>query len=57
MANGNPFLLVTAPTAPHANVVDGVFTEPLPASRHEKLFKDAIVPRTANFNPENVGDV
>lgn len=53
VGNGKPFLLVTAPTAPHANIANGAFGEPLPASRHETLFKDAIVPRTANFNPEN----
>lgn len=53
----SPFLLVTAPTAPHSNLADGVFTEPLPARRHEDLFKNVIVPRTQNFNPENVGDV
>ncbi|XXH00751.1 cell cycle RNA binding protein whi3 [Hypoxylon texense] len=58
---GKPFFLVAAPIAPHANVVmkgpghglDSVyFTEPVPAKRHEHLFKDEKVPRTANFNPD-----
>lgn len=47
---------MTAPTAPHSNLADGVFTEPLPARRHEDLFKNVIVPRRENFNPESVGD-
>ncbi|OTA85472.1 hypothetical protein M434DRAFT_377137 [Hypoxylon sp. CO27-5] len=62
-----PFFLVAAPIAPHANVVmngtshegprdpDNLpfeFTEPVPAKRHEHLFKDERVPRTANFNPD-----
>ncbi|EIN14555.1 Arylsulphatase [Punctularia strigosozonata HHB-11173 SS5] len=49
---GKPFFLAVAPTAPHANVKDGVFTEPQPARRHEKLFQNARVPRTDSFNPE-----
>ncbi|KAI1767487.1 Arylsulphatase [Hypoxylon sp. FL1150] len=63
---GKPFFLVAAPIAPHANVVmkagspkggrhdiDSIyFTEPVPAERHEHLFKDVKVPRTANFNPD-----
>jgi hypothetical protein len=49
-----PFFLAVAPTAPHANVKDGVFTEPLPAKRHEHLFPHEKVPRTESFNPEKV---
>ncbi|KAI1377251.1 putative arylsulfatase [Hypoxylon crocopeplum] len=61
---GEPFFLVAAPVAPHANVVmkdtgrrghdlDSIeFTEPVPAERHKHLFKDVKVPRTVNFNPD-----
>ncbi|KAI8960102.1 putative arylsulfatase [Daldinia sp. FL1419] len=64
---GNPFFLVAAPVAPHANVVmkdsasDGhrdldnlpfEFTKPVPAERHKHLFEEEKVPRTANFNPD-----
>lgn len=62
-----PFFLTIAPNAPHSNVkfshalYNGSFTEdqiilspPIPAERHKDLFQDAIVPRTANFNPEQV---
>ena len=67
---GKPFFLTTAPTAPHSdvnikrNIIDGDFTEhsnvqspPVPAKRHEHLFKDAKVPRTPNFNPDKPGGV
>lgn len=59
-----PFFLGIAPVAPHSNVylnststdlqhiVEAVFTPPIPAKRHEHLFKDAKVPRTKNFNPD-----
>ncbi|KAI0157877.1 putative arylsulfatase [Hypoxylon sp. FL1284] len=66
VAAENPFFLVAAPVAPHANVVmnkdelDGgndldsvYFTEPVPADRHADLFPDEKVPRTLNFNPED----
>ena len=62
-----PFFLTIAPNAPHSNVkfahviTNGSFSEdqiflspPIPAERHKHLFKDVIVPRTANFNPEEV---
>lgn len=62
-----PFFLTIAPNAPHSNVAfleekgDGGFNlhsiragPPIPAKRHEHLFKDAIVPRTPNFNPDEV---
>ncbi|KAF2143973.1 uncharacterized protein K452DRAFT_306619 [Aplosporella prunicola CBS 121167] len=57
-----PFFLTIAPVAPHANVAKGSdgknkFTEPIPAKRHEHLFKDVKVPRTPNFNPENPSGV
>lgn len=63
---GKPFFLTVAPTAPHSDVniqrtnIDGDFDEntnvqspPIPAQRHEDLFKDEIVPRTSNFNPDH----
>ncbi|KAJ5263562.1 hypothetical protein N7478_011167 [Penicillium angulare] len=57
-----PFFLTIAPIAPHGNIhMNGsaldsnpVFehTAPVSAKRHQELFKDVIVPRTQNFNPE-----
>ncbi|KAF9094816.1 hypothetical protein BGX23_001531 [Mortierella sp. AD031] len=51
-----PFLFVISPTAPHDEVwfngTGTVFTPPVPAKRHEHLFKDAKVPRHPNFNPK-----
>ncbi|KAI1856113.1 hypothetical protein JX265_011828 [Neoarthrinium moseri] len=62
--SGNPFFLGVAPVAPHANIwapgfVDGnhtdirdvIFGVPVPEEKHSKLFNDAKVPRTENFNP------
>ncbi|OKL61427.1 hypothetical protein UA08_03146 [Talaromyces atroroseus] len=55
-----PFFLVIAPIAPHANIDGGalhgggaptVMTEPIPLDRHRHLFKDVRVPRTDHFNP------
>ena len=64
--NGKPFFLTVAPTAPHSDVnirtsnIDDDFDEntnvqspPIPAWRHKDLFKDEIVPRTPNFNPDH----
>ncbi|KAH7333145.1 arylsulfatase [Rhexocercosporidium sp. MPI-PUGE-AT-0058] len=58
----NPFFLTIAPIAPHANIQmngsvldDGhtfEFGSPVSAKRHEHLFKDVKVPRTASFNPD-----
>lgn len=63
--NGKPFFLTVAPTAPHSDVnikqkvIHGNFSEdsnvqspPIPAERHKHLFKDVVVPRTPNFNPD-----
>ncbi|PYH91597.1 arylsulfatase [Aspergillus ellipticus CBS 707.79] len=57
-----PFFLTLAPMAPHCNVfMNGTglddhpvfsFSAPIPAPRHEHLFKDVQVPRTPSFNPE-----
>jgi hypothetical protein len=59
-----PFFLTIAPIAPHGNIVmngsaldeNPVFehSAPIPAKRHERLFDDAKVPRTRNFNPGKV---
>ncbi|KAF9889507.1 hypothetical protein FE257_007217 [Aspergillus nanangensis] len=56
-----PFFLTVAPIAPHSNIdpavsmSDGptIMEAPISAPRHEHLFKDVKVPRTANFNPAN----
>jgi arylsulfatase A-like enzyme len=60
----DPFFLAIAPVAPHSNVQlkeiwenstdieKATFSPPIPAKRHEHLFKDVKVPRTPNFNPE-----
>lgn len=62
---GKPFFLGVAPVAPHANIwapsfADGkhtdirdvVFSVPVPEDKYLDLFKDAKVPRTENFNPD-----
>jgi N-acetylglucosamine-6-sulfatase len=67
IAAENPFFLVVAPNAPHSNVefqedwfnnnessTSIRLTPPIPADRHKNLFSDAIVPRTPNFNPDEV---
>ncbi|KAG0311503.1 hypothetical protein BGZ99_010122 [Dissophora globulifera] len=53
----NPFLFVISPTAPHDEVwltpAGGtIFTPPVPAKRHEGLFKGAKAPRHPSFNPD-----
>ena len=66
----SPFALIIAPNAPHSNVefADGWFgnnesgssiltTPPIPAERHAHLFEDVVVPRTANFNPDDPSGV
>ncbi len=63
--SGKPFFLTLAPIAPHSNVDPSTFegeddirkifmTAPIPAERHKHLFPDAKVPRTSNFNPNQV---
>ena len=63
-----PFFLTIAPVAPHSNVKFNLaegpiedliaeFSPPIPLKRHAHLFKDAKVPRTANFNPEKASGV
>ncbi|KAF2704668.1 Arylsulphatase [Pleomassaria siparia CBS 279.74] len=63
-----PFFLTIAPVAPHSNAQVNDLTEnvggknyefraPIPAKRHEHLFKDVKVPRTENFNPKEPSGV
>lgn len=56
-----PFFLTVAPIGPHTeNIFPSqpgtapLFNPPVPADRHKGLYKDARVPRTANFNPSQV---
>lgn len=54
---GTPFFLTVAPVAPHGTVCPredgGTYrAAPIPAERHKHLFEHSIVPRTANFNPD-----
>jgi arylsulfatase A-like enzyme len=68
LAKDDPFFLVVAPNAPHSNVDADLakvnftdiprnwtlrMTSPIPAERHAHLFKDVVVPRTENFNPDS----
>lgn len=55
-----PWMLTVAPIAPHSNCILGSFENfeidhPRYADRHAHLFKDYKIPRTANFNPIQVG--
>jgi hypothetical protein len=64
VVGGKPFFLTIAPIAPHGNIFmngsaldrEPVFEHgvPVSAKRHEHLFEDVTVPRTANFNPNKV---
>ena len=56
-----PFFLAVSPVAPHSNVDPNaisfgkiVMSEPIPLERHEHLFENVTIPRTANFNPDQV---
>jgi Sulfatase len=56
-----PFFLAIAPISPHSNIdPSGTdltmtnMTAPIPADRHRDLFKGVKVPRTHNFNPDQV---
>ncbi|KAK8212924.1 hypothetical protein M8818_003089 [Zalaria obscura] len=70
IAAEKPFFLTIAPSAPHSNVkfeqdffhgnVSGhtiKTSPPIAAERHKHLFKDAVVPRTPNFNPDKPSGV
>lgn len=58
LASDRPFFVAIAPVAPHSNFEhtrSGLkITAPIPLDRHKKLFTNAIVPRTPNFNPDKV---
>ena len=59
-----PFFLTIAPVAPHSNVLsndgpivpsaDLSFSAPISAERHKHLFENVKIPRTLNFNPDEV---
>jgi Sulfatase len=56
---GKPFYLQVAPIGPHSETVTNptgppAFNPPVPAKRHQDRYKGVKVPRTANFNPEQV---
>ena len=58
---GSPFMMTIAPIAPHAHqnstlTGDIFFMPPIPAERHKHMFQNVTVPRTANFNPDVVGN-
>ncbi|KAJ6100451.1 hypothetical protein N7499_000081 [Penicillium canescens] len=59
-----PFFLAVSPVAPHSNVDPNaisfgkiVMSEPIPLERHEHLFENVTIPRTANFNPDQPSGV
>ncbi|KAJ5156332.1 hypothetical protein N7492_009135 [Penicillium capsulatum] len=59
-----PFFLTVSPVAPHSNVdpkalKSGQVTmsAPIPLERHEHLFEEVTVPRTAHFNPDEPSGV
>lgn len=61
LAGERPFFLAVSPVAPHSNVDPGniasgkvYMSAPIPLKRHQHLFQDVRVPRTANFNPDQV---
>lgn len=64
VAAEKPFFLTIAPNAPHCNIfMNGSILDekpkfeygaPIPAKRHEHLFEGVKVPRTENFNPDQV---
>jgi N-acetylglucosamine-6-sulfatase len=56
-----PWFLGIAPIAPHSNAVfrtsPPVGSPPKYAPRHAHLFKDYVIPRTSNFNPDTPSGV
>jgi N-acetylglucosamine-6-sulfatase len=54
----NSALLATAALTPCDAALGGAanstFSNPVPAARHQDLFADVSVPRTENFNPDEV---
>ncbi|OQE40896.1 hypothetical protein PENCOP_c005G05554 [Penicillium coprophilum] len=64
LAGERPFFLAVSPVAPHSNIDLGdvaagkiYMSAPIPLERHEHLFQDVTVPRTANFNPDQPSGV
>ena len=61
LAGERPFFVTVAPIAPHSNVDPAaletgsiVMGAPIPLERHQHLFEGVKVPRTQNFNPDEV---
>jgi N-acetylglucosamine-6-sulfatase len=58
-AADQPFFLGVTPIAPHSQSVFTAgspipaFGAPVPAKRHQDLFPDVKIPRSANFNPDS----
>ena len=57
-----PFFLGVMPIGPHTQTILStipgglpIFEPPVPAERHKDLYHGVKVPRTDNFNPDNVG--
>ncbi|KAK4073871.1 hypothetical protein Trihar35433_3345 [Trichoderma harzianum] len=60
LQDDSPFFITLAPIAPHALVGEGSlggFDPPQVAERHEGLFPEYKIPRTANFNPDSPSGV
>lgn len=49
-----PFFLGITPVGPHAEMVPDGFGPPIPAQRHQNLYRGLKAPRTPNFNPDVV---
>lgn len=55
--DGKPFFLVVAPAVPHVGINStnkGDTFFPIPQTKYEDAFADQIVPRTPNWNPEDL---
>lgn len=61
VSEDKPFFITVAPIAPHSWLTEwqkkGGSGPPVPAVRHRGMFKDYIIPRTDNFNPEEPSSV
>jgi hypothetical protein len=57
-ASDRPFFIGVAPIAPHSETITNPrpakFNPPVPAKRHEHMFQNVTIPRTSNFNPDQV---
>ncbi|GAD92379.1 hypothetical protein AN8341.2 [Paecilomyces variotii No. 5] len=60
ISGDRPFFVAIAPVTPHSNIDQEEtlkMTAPIPAERHQHLFKDVKVPRTEHFNPDTPSGV